>query len=463
MKTLKFCLILLIALGLCALAPMLFPAAAQQHPASEIYPYPGPDTDEDRINDDWEELVIPVFAPEYRYDILEAYWPSSLTWHVQRSRLRKGNERDCTGPTLFGQDQLGPNPLLVLTATRDGDYSDVRLDDRGLHDYYLDLDDDDRYGETAAGSNREHLRPETGIFAHVLPVYGQVEVNGDAPDVPVPTSTDGRPSAILIQYWQFFSYNQADPTGFDVGNHEGDWLFLEVYLIPFGDLRAPNRDWIQWTVHHHHGDGTCPPSVRARNPSGDIHDSLALTSDTHPIAYLEQDGHEWWPFSSLGSCGGRTHIGNGLRYIPYNIINVGSRYAPMSRTNDTSFVRNERTLFLFFNGRWGTGNCENTFSHGAAPPWSQYFFVHERPWSVVYVDTLINNRGVAYGSRYYPYNDVEEAIEIDSNKTHVRDGGLIRFGNGEFRGDGIGSLRFDRPMTLQKSPHVGPGTAVIRP
>jgi len=130
----------------------------------------------------------------------------------------------------------------------------------------------------------------TGLYAHVVRPHPDDMIFWGHPGGPVIEPTD-----ILVQYWMFLPFNDSQaPSDFVVhdfhfGDHEGDWLYLEVYVEPFAPFR------IKYLVYHHHGDGNCEPTV--------LPEPGELIPENHiPLCYLEEASHEWWPFPGGGDC-----------------------------------------------------------------------------------------------------------------------------------------------------------------
>lgn len=494
-------------------ASALTPAHAQ---AWAVFPTAGPDVDEDGLNDDWEEKLIRFFRPHYLYNAGESYWPSSVTWHVQQSSLKYGNSHyndTFTNGAMYTREQLSANPLLILQANyhlinEDYDFpSDTRVNNRhsihsngGYSDsYFLNFDNERNGGESDPHNspNAEAIRPKTGVYANVVPIYHPVVYGSGTLQFEESTTT---PSAICVQYWQFFSKNESSTQAGAVGDHEGDFLKVEIYVSPDSNPDQPGATpfgsgWVKYTAHHHHGEGDCPPTLRG----GGFGAVTFSSEDYQPACFLERGSHEWHPTIGDNSCAitDPPHNGNGYQYTvdADAVINVGSRYAMMTRLNDNTlsntvfgksanFISTERQLFLFYNGKWGAGNNLAGGTEGPKAPAFQFFMQHERSWPVVYVKanapsttwgaeagtngTNYQDKHNAEGSRWYPYRDVRDVIDgtdirgTDATRS-VRTGGRVRFETGSHRTYGGTMLRFDRAMTLEKSPYSTPGIATIRP
>src|SRR5438034_2394784 len=86
---------------------LLLPAATlSQHTAFAM------DIDEDGLDDAIEQSLINQYRPFLFFDsgegLSDGYWPASVTWHVQHSELKHGDN------TIYTKDELINNPLLIL-------------------------------------------------------------------------------------------------------------------------------------------------------------------------------------------------------------------------------------------------------------------------------------------------------------------------------------------------------------
>jgi hypothetical protein len=75
-----------------------------------------------------------------------------------------------------------------------------------------------------------------GTYGHVVPLTGPITYPHRDP-IPVGAAD------LLIQYWQFFPRSDSQAPVF--GDHDGDWLYLDVYVKRFA-LEHPNELMMIW-------------------------------------------------------------------------------------------------------------------------------------------------------------------------------------------------------------------------
>jgi len=375
---------------------------------------PAEDLDEDGLDDEVEAMLIERHRPWLLFDNNEDLWPSSVVWFIQRSEL-VGH-----GTTYFTEAQLAANPRLVLTAVSSSQGSSSGEFNPNNTDFHIDINSNYRAGQGPM---------PVGMYAHVTRLRDDVVL----PRLTRPCSP-GRPFAcylttalgmnagdIVLQYWQFFPYNDSQfysccewyCGGFpcDPGDHEGDWLYLDLYIS-----NEPPDFPLRYVVYHHHGDSSCPPSV--------LPWAGPLPEDGVPRCYIEEGAHEWWPepgdsSSVIFDCAeiAPHHGQHPNSYQADNVINLGERFAPMPNL--------EAELVVLFNGHWGdyTGDVEGD---NPAGPIFQYWPLP--PLHVAHVDASF--RSVAHdgaGSRYYPFQTIGGAVDA------VESGGVVSPKAGSYR------------------------------
>lgn len=267
------------------------------------------DLDQDRLDDSMEQMLIERHAPHLYFDHREDDWPASVTWYIQHCDL-VFRESDGSHTKVLPEVYLRMHPMAILEVSREGIPSTHALYG-GRSPWRLDLNN---HGPGESGQKLTNV----GIYAHCFP-------SGS--------------SEILIEYWQFLPFSDSQVCC-DIGDHEADWLRLDVYL----ENQAPHT--LRRLVYHHHGDSHCSPTTLS-GPS--------LPADGIPQCYLEEGSHEWWPWPSAngGECCweptntfcNEGHDGRGPNYRTSGVVNLGELNAPMP--ND------EARLVMLFNGKWG--------------------------------------------------------------------------------------------------------------
>lgn len=373
------------------------------------------DIDGDGISDETEAVLITRHLPVLVYEPDERHYPISVSDFVMSSRLlgdmripwQDGDTASCVSLGGLGlyrvhldQAQLQANPLLALEQVDspgepcDDQYSSFAGSPGDGNLWWLDLDDAWHPGIYPGADGSAHR----GMYAHVVPhESGQ----------------------ILLQYWQLFGFNEAECTS-DCGDHEGDWLYLDLYLNPTPPYK------LQSIVYHHHGDGNCAPMTLPYTPSGwpwcqfGYCSPIALPANGHPICFLEEQAHEWWPFASGGDecefapfvCSNASHLGGGLTYqVPF-ALNVGEWYAPTESV--------EAKLFVLFAGRWGRwgANCEpfNT----AEPPDSPMIQFFPAPPAWRFVNAAAQPSQSGDGSARDPWRSLASALANTPDNSTLR-------------------------------------------
>jgi hypothetical protein len=353
------------------------------------------DLDEDGLEDSLEYQLLQQFAPYYRFHTGEDTRPAGVRWFTQRSRLWywEGAVPDL----IVDRPELEANPLAILNQayeSRDRAVYSSFTDSPYETDFLLLLVDQDRDGHGQPWADFDAQR-NIGLYGHV---------------VTNPSNAD----ELIVQYWQFFAFSD-DQGPFGGGNHQGDWLYLDIYV------HRKDHDLIRM-VYHHHGDENCAPTV--------LPNDYPLPPDGRPVCYLEEGTHEWWPFASDGGeCDwglwwNDGHDGEGPAYQTANIRNLGEAFAQMPDADGTN------RLVLHFNGAWG--DPAGPPPRGAAWPRPALF--------VAYVDLGAGAWSAeGLGSRYHPYRSV------GAGYTAVQAGGRIRIAPGSYPG----AYTIDKAVTLE--------------
>lgn len=295
-----------------------------------------------------------------------------------------------------------------------------------------------------------------GTYAHVVQIDRQF-TNSIANRANYPSLTNIQVGDLLVQYWQFFAYN--NPNVFDnYDEHEGDILYLEVYLHRFA-LTQPTADAIIAIVYHHHGDGSCPPTlIPGLNNVRGTQTYVSIPPDGTPLCYLEAGGHEWWPWWSSGNectfgpfdTPNNGHNGLKANYLTDHVLNLGQRFSPMPG--------DEPEMVLFFNGKWGL----RVGSEGDCPlgPIQQFY-----PASPLFVGYVATNAPASWptangvGSQHFPFQTLTNALSsveqtvMEFAPFAVPGRLLMKPGNYS-----AGGHEFSKPMTLEV---WGPGEVTI--
>lgn len=395
------------------------------------------DLDEDGIADDLEQLLIDMYRPTLHYDTDETVRPCSVTTFVTNSQFiwRIGNTDPSGDRILFTESQLEADPLLILRAEEsDLINEEPSTTTRQPFDvgYRIDVADGFRNGPPPPAD-------DVGMYAHVVPLAGPIDYT-NGPVIPPPPLSHN--DFYLLQYWQFLPFNDFPAPVGSFGDHEGDWLAVDLFV----DRACPYK--LRYVVHHHHGDDHCDPTVL-----GEGFDSLPAFIRAHPLecdpdnfvkvpqCYLEAGAHEWWPHpSNGGECSffgfdNPSHGGFGGTVFVQEVMNLGERYAPMPGL--------EPQLVLFFNGKWGHDHGDpNGPSVGPLrqhPP--GYPFA---PLMVAYVDAAAAPWDLeGLGSRFHPFPTIADAVD---GPNRVETGGRVRIAPRNYPG----GYRFSRPMRFER-------------
>ncbi len=440
----------------------------------DVFPTPGADTDEDGLNDDWEQNLINFYRPKFVYSEDENYWPCSLWYFVANSTLVYKTLSNPVVANRYLDPREGGHPLQLFAHSTDappGIYANVTQTDDET-EYFLNLNDGARFANDGNWSRS----PYRGIYAQCQMITSTFDAPGTGGRV------EARPEAPLIHitYYQFFAFNDYDnphplvPAG--RADHEGDWLFLHVFVAPSVTIVSETRpdagtfrqQALRALVYFHHGSSApCTPTLL------DGKDDLKNYTDGGiPVAYLERGSHEWYPaITGFGAtpglgCSGGVLDGDGQQYrIASPVVNLGQRYAPMFRPGEDELTAVDRVLALFFNGRWGQPpECDPIIPCYVSEPGPKglalnEYLQREHPWLVVYANsnTVKGPGREGAGSRYFPYVYVGEAA------VNVRPGGVIYLPPGEHLGSRGHEDLVLANCTITRDPATNPGPIVIRP
>lgn len=266
------------------------------------------DLDADGIQDELEQRLLDRFIPVFFTDNEEGAVPCSATWFV----------RHCAS-VARGDGLTNRNPE-ILKEYIDKHHPPTLADGVGQPVLHLLSRDGSSLGQ-----------PITWDFAQqhgFLGMYGHVW----RPD-------PAQPMLLSVQYYMLLTYNDADAP-FDVGDHEGDFLCVDLSVRLMGETAKAAR--LEGAIFHNHG--------RQVFATGDYLE--AHRRDGRIAVYLERGSNEPWPFPGGPGTNGWPGAGVTVNYIfkgskqvgPIDICvsewdvvqphrGLGHTYAPLSIQN----------------------------------------------------------------------------------------------------------------------------------
>lgn len=395
--------------------PPVQPTPATKPPLQPTPPAPTPppansnvllaniDVDQDGMADNLEYQLLERFRPFYLFsddDGEDNYRPVDALWYLNHSELLDTSKEDES--PIIRNDQYLIGKILFKE-------SDVTQTAKNAK-YYINplsklnnVDEPGRHGNTwdvIKGIKN------VGLYGHVVPVkltspfaYNFYQVyDGYA---------QGK-TYYKIEYWQFFGYNAAKKP-FDIGDHEGDWASVQL-------IYDPEYNLIRSVFHFAHGllfrfDITAENNVRNEIltlPEGQIkeyrgganynyilsHPELQLSnvdlsvapprllidekqvalaqnnrvrfyqeSPTspfeHPVVYIENGSHEFFPSEFWKYYGSPNHNGQSHHFLTATPSNLGEVEHPLQEASGAEII-------LKFNGYWGAYGKNNTPPQGPA-------------------------------------------------------------------------------------------------
>lgn len=374
------------------------------------------DTDRDGLDDKWEQALAEFYRPIMRFDSEEGYWPTSARWFTQHSSLTtsvssftdhvfyslswKPLAKDIYNLydlTVLSREDLELNPSRVLSAHLEGmtyepfDYpllpSDLMFSEPALTSttlyrkcdkgtcttveaspYHIDLDNDDPDAQRGEAAIPGTDNPDIEKLP-MIPLYSVVhQLLYDPLKVPGFDST----GLYRIHYEYGFAYNHVD-----LGNHEGDWERLEVFVDPAVDVcqESGRADWLQGIKYYRHScsvlvwrENVYAPFSNPRLPDSDKIKVLSNTDfpfeDGIPKVFVERNQHGFWSEAKFSeyNCGPvkRNANGNGPNVRIEKVINLGERKERIIRlSGETPEEAEDRDITLFYNGYFGKDHSEN--------------------------------------------------------------------------------------------------------
>jgi hypothetical protein len=359
------------------------------------------DVDQDGIDDALETMLLARHTPYLRFSIdggPDNYRPTDVLDYIRGSQLQ--SQRAEGNGVIVPNSILSQNPNALLSHGSDLTSAppQYRKDDRFL----------DPVGENPRiGRSWPEVRAsrKIGLFGHVVPFRAEppftdflqcwksktennnlndnglcgIDINPDAPK-----------HYYKIEYWQFFGFNEKKRV--DFGDHEGDWATVQVIVhadtlqiaqiqhyahgnrigfdyrfvssqkgkgwddfedgqILIREYRGPNYgetvdfDW------HDLPTAKAKQKWAERNAQNNV---VQMTRDsvsgeyTHPVVYVENGGHEFWPTKAWTMADAQNHNGDDVEnsYLAAPPVNLGEVEHPMAESPAANVV-------LRYNGRWG--------------------------------------------------------------------------------------------------------------
>jgi hypothetical protein len=255
------------------------------------------------------QATLRRFAPEVRLHPDDPHRPSSVSWYLDRTRLRRRRGLFQRDVDVIADGRLNPESLARASSVDLGDPTNL----------YLDI---------LSGSNRRNtrrgFRPVAGLLS--APCY----VNARSVEV--------RASAVFdLQYWFFYPYNGSE--GRHV-THQGDWEHITVRVTNTGE---PQLVSAYVSAHGLNNGGWALP--------GDYRSSLRVNSTGNPIIYSALGSHasytspgihkQTWP-----KAGDRTVDGG-------PIWNTGDDLVLVEMNGQRPTQDEKSHQWLEFQGTWG--------------------------------------------------------------------------------------------------------------
>lgn len=386
------------------------------------------DQDEDGIDDVYEDELLDGFAPSLRFDDSEDAWPSTVQWHARLSSVefdfcnpdrqalllinqetttpffpewhiaRDWNREESCGALCEEREMWRKSNLLDLCDTpsplcRDCPGNNENISASG---WSMGHDNTWRVGEGPARLAASNYR--LGMYGRVHPVTR--------------TFQEGNVDLVQISYFHFYSYSDIDVTGPDIGAHEGDWEFYNVFVVDSPGV-APNLNMLigaEWWAHGKRvewwRDGYTPIEIPVSpNPPpqdggvGVWYDyqtglnggcverkgNWSPVNNLHLPAFIQPHGHGFFPTSFQWKVDGLQLVcyGNAdaegtsvFRGVPAEVANVGELYRP----------RLGMELICQYSGYWGSESKGNTPPKG--PPLSMKHWPGRAPGSSIVLSSL---------------------------------------------------------------------------
>lgn len=344
------------------------------------------DADEDGIDDALEDQLLDAYAPEIRFDSNEECQPTDAMRWLRESRL-----------TELSPEPYWPNvtPFLYeasLDPLRRGALGSAAAQWRSTFNDFLVYDGPPAQPGQPAGSafdrDLDYLYSQhcfeslyygptsnVGIYGHVTPVG---------------------PDEWVIQYWQFYGYNNAPlpdcaPFAEDIGDHEGDWACVNVYVERIQSIAEADPSKItrvEWNAHgkllftwrRGANGGACDITVNGASPPSQSpcvsyqdnsvqFDAICIYGGCstwgggmprmHPQTFPDVNMHEQFPAPvSVTAVADYSYCGWLEEWRPVNVVfndGNGEMITPTGIPNlgEVNRPRVGMEVVLHFNGSWG--------------------------------------------------------------------------------------------------------------
>ena len=368
------------------------------------------DEDLDGVDDELEHRLLERFRPYYMFSNDggdEDYRPTNVRWYLTQSNLHPNGDQK-SSPLLSNQTLQG-NPSAILFS---GSPSSYFLEYPHPTDYHVNpLENIPGANHSFPGRNGSDwdevmAKKNVGLYGHVVPVQLRNTSSADRYSFDFEstlTASDQTKTYYKIEYWQFFGYNGAHKA--NIGDHEGDWTSVQLIYDPEADL-------IRSVFHFAHGtlfrfnitaennvrnvskmlpDGECleyhgasslttpldlnlaslilggiPPRIETNDDQVALaqNNILRMFKDpstglfTHPVVYIENGTHEFFPSEYWDYYGAPNHNGKSVHhYLCATPPNLGEVDYPLRETDEAKAI-------LWFNGSWGLYGYQNDPPHG---------------------------------------------------------------------------------------------------
>lgn len=456
------------------------------------------DTDEDGLDDAFEDSVLNFFSPRLRFDDSEDAWPATVLWHARLSSVEPpaGCSQATTLP-LIPQDGTPLMPfypewhLALSSPAGCASPWDERLRQSNVLNFAPFVDNSDIGGSGYAMGHDNNWRigegpARTSDSDGVSGMYGRV----------CKISYSGVP-VLQLSYFHFYAYSDIDVTGPDIGAHEGDWEYMDLFVSydssnPNASLALPKLVGIKWWAHGgriewwRNGwsngisapfEGTTGQGTAHQGTFYDYQEEGAggcvnrlgdwpVINTQHPEGYIQPHGHGFFPTAYRykknieGFCVGNANAeGTGLRMTPLQVANVGEMYRP----------RLGMELVCNYGGRWGAESLGPNEPPDGPPLQAKHWPQRSAPTNTgnnssmgpqreaIYLGTWDHGRAdlpfgltTPIGRISWPYQNFGSAVDAATSHLPSYGQALVIY-PGQYHAQGV---LITQPLTI-KTPHGG--------